>query len=187
MSEVTRLLSAVQEGKPRAAEDLLPIVYEELRRLAAHKMAGERANHTLQPTALVHEAYLRLVNRDEDEAIQWNDRAHFYATAAEAMRRILIDSARQKLAVKRGAKYRQTTWNESQIESKAPPEEILAVDEALAKLNHEDPALAKIVNLRYFVGMTIPQIAEAMGVSPRTVDRQWACARAWLYREIGQD
>lgn len=187
MNDVTRLLSAVTQGQTKAAEDLLPLVYDELRRLAAQKMAGERSDHTLQATALVHEAYLRLVGNGEGDKENWNDRMHFFSTAAEAMRRILIDSARKKLAIKRGGKFQRTTWNDSQIQTEAPPEEMLAVDEALEKLAEEDVTLARVVSLRYFAGMTIREIAEAMEVSPSTVDRQWACARAWLYREISQE
>jgi RNA polymerase sigma factor (TIGR02999 family) len=147
-------------------------------------MAVQRPGQTLQATALVHEAWLRLVGKDDVSRQHWNGRGHFFAAAAEAMRRILIDRARQKGSIKRGGDLARATWDESKVGDSAAPDEILAVDEALKKLSQEDPDLAKIVNLRYFAGMTVPETAAALGVSPSTVDRQWACARAWLFREI---
>ena len=186
MNEVTKILRAAESGEAaqNVTEKLLPLVYDELRRLAAHKMAGQRPGQTLQATALVHEAYLRLVGQDEPGRQHWDGRGHFFAAAAEAIRRILIDRARQKQSLKRGGDQARTTWDESKVGDAAAPEEILAVDEALTKLSQEDPDLAKIVNLRYFAGMTVPETAAALGVSPSTIDRQWACARAWLFREI---
>ena len=185
-SEVTRILQAAEYGGGDGivAEKLLPLVYDELRKLAAHRMAGQPPNQTLQATALVHEAYLRLVGSDESKRAHWDSRGHFFAAAAEAMRRILIDRARQKQSLKRGGDMARTTLDESKVGGAAEPEEILAVDEALTKLGKEDPDLAKVVKLRYFVGMTIPETAHVLGVSTSSVDRQWAAARAWLFREI---
>ena len=181
MSEVTKILEQIEQGDTAAAADLLPLVYAELRKLAGHRLDREKAGQTLQATALVHEAYIRLVGNAE---IKWDGRSHFFAAAAEAMRRILIDRARQKQSLKRGGDQARTTWDESKVGDAAAPEEMLAVDEALTKLTKEDPDLAKIVNLRYFAGMTVPETATALGVSPSTIDRQWACARAWLFREF---
>ena len=186
--EVTRILQAVEGGgaDDNATEKLLPLVYNELRRLAASRMAGDRPNQTLQATALVHEAYLRLVGADESHGKQWDNRGHFFAAAAEAMRRILIDRARQKQSLKRGRDFVRTTWDEANAVDVAKPEEILAVDEALTALSQSEPGLAKIVNLRYVAGMTVPETAAVLGVSPSTVDRQWAAARAWLFRKISE-
>jgi RNA polymerase sigma factor (TIGR02999 family) len=186
MNEVTHLLQAAATGgaNENLSEKLLPYIYDELRRLAASRMAGQPPNHTLQATALVHEAYLRLVNPDESKSTHWDSRGHFFSAAAEAMRRILIDRARRKQSLKRGGDKERITWEESQVGDAALPEEIMAVNEALEKLDQLDPELAKIVKLRYFVGMTVPETAAILGISPRTVDRQWAAARAWLYREI---
>lgn len=185
MDEITRILKAVEGGDASAAEALLPLAYEELRRIAAGKMAGERAGHTLQPTALVHEAYLRLLGPG-GQAVGWNSRGHFFAAAAQAMRRILIESARRKLTSKRGEGAEHTAIDGKEVEFAVPSEEILAVDEALKKLEEEDPHLAKIVALRYFAGMTIPETAAALGVSTSTLDRHWQCAKAWLHREISE-
>jgi RNA polymerase sigma factor (TIGR02999 family) len=184
MNEVTKMLEAAASGVigENVTEKLLPLVYDELRRMAAHRMAGQRLGQTLQAPALVHEAYVRLVGNDERNRQQWDGRGHFFAAAAEAMRRILIDRARQKQSLKRGGDLARATWDESKVGDAAAPEEILAVDEALTKLHNEDPELAKIVKLRYFAGMTVPETAAALGVSPSTVDRPWACARAWLFR-----
>ena len=186
MNEVTKILRAAEsgEGGENVTERLLPLIYDELRRLAAHQMAKQRSGQTLQATALVHEAYLRLVGQDDPHRQQWDSRAHFFAAAAQAMRRILIDQARRKQSLKRGGDLARATWDESKVGAVATPEEILAVDEALTKLSQEDPDLAKLVNLRYFAGMTVRESAAALGVSPSTIDRQWACARAWLFREI---
>lgn len=176
-SDVTQLLNAVDAGDSKAAEALLPLVYEELRRLADHKMAGERPNHTLQATALVHEAWLRLAGSNRQ---QWTGRAHFFGAAAEAMRRILIDKARRKAAQKRGRDVEHTELHESRVDLKVPPDEFLAVSDAVDELETEDSLASKVVKLRYFVGMTNQQIAEALEISPRSVDRHWAFARAWL-------
>lgn len=183
MSELTKIFEAVESGDAQAGEMILPLAYEELRRIAANKMAGERAGHTLQPTALVHEAYVRLLGPDGEER-QWNSRGHFFKAAAEAMRRILIESARKKMSQKRGAKVRHTELNESQLEFTVPSEEILAIEEALQKLEVESPEYAEVVKLRYFAGMTVPETAHALGISESTVHRIWRGARAWLYREV---
>ena len=177
MNEVTRILQAVESGDQETAAELLPVAYQELRRIAAQKMASEREGHTLQPTALVHEAYLRLVGADGEQP-HWDNRGHFFAAAAEAMRRILIECARRKQAIKRGGDLDRTTWNESSLvfETAAPSEEIIAVDEALAKLEIENELAAKVVKLRYFAGLSVNETAAATGVSTSTVDRQWA---AW--------
>ena len=178
---VTRILEAMQQGQPQAAEELLPLVYAELRRIAAYKMAQESAGHTLQPTALVHEAWLRMIG-DGNE--QFAGRAHFFAVAAEAMRRILVESARRKRSLKRGAGARREELDESHLVLAAPSEELLAIDEALDRLAAEDPQSADLVKLRYFVGMTMEEAATALGLPLRTAERLWAYARAWLRREI---
>jgi RNA polymerase sigma factor (TIGR02999 family) len=184
MSDVTRILDSVQKGDAKAAEELLPLVYDELRKLATHKMANEAPGQTLQPTALVHEAWLRLTgSRSRDYA----NRTHFFATAAEAMRRILIDRARRKASLKRGGNKPFEELHESQIELRAPSDELLAVHEALDQLAGEDALAAEVVKLRYFVGMSIPQVAEALGIAPRTADRHWLFARAWLKQVIRGD
>ena len=184
ISDLTTILGAIERGEPSAAEHLLPLVYDELRRLAAAKMAREDPNQTLQPTALVHEVWLKLAG---SESQRWNDRGHFFAAAAEAMRRILIDIARRKAALKRGRNQAAEELNESEIELRAPTEEILAVHAALDRLAAEDLLAAKVVKLRYFVGLNIPEIAEVLGLSPRSADRHWAFARAWLQRTIKKD
>src|SRR5262245_29968414 len=180
MSEVTRLLSAIEQGDPHAAEQLLPLVYDELRKLASQKLAHEKPGQTLQATALVHEAYLRLVGPEEPRSFR--DHGHFLAAAATAMRRILIDNARRKQTRKRGGGLRR-----QQLEGLAAPEpdeELLALDEALHKLAAADPQKAKLVELRYFAGLTGEQAAEVLGISPTTADRYWAYARAWLQAEV---
>jgi RNA polymerase sigma factor (TIGR02999 family) len=177
MSDVTQLLGAIDAGDPKAADQLLPLVYEELRRLAAHRMADEKPGQTLQPTALVHEAWLKLAGSNHQ---QWRGRSHFFGAAAEAMRRILIDKARHKASLKRGTDQPLEELHESRIELAVPSDEILAVHEALDALAAEDATAAEVVKFRYFVGMTIPEIAEAMEISPRSADRHWVFARAWL-------
>jgi len=184
VSEVTVILDRVEQGDPQAAAQLLPLVYDELRRLAAAKLTNEAAGHTLQPTALVHEAWLRLAGSERQ---QWCGRSHFFGAAAEAMRRILIDQARRKASAKRGGDPEREELHESRRELKAPSEEILAVNEALEALAAEDATAAEVVKLRYFVGLSIPEIAELLGVAPRTADRNWAFARAWLKQFIMQD
>ena len=177
MSDVTQLLSAIDGGDPKAADQLLPLVYEELRKLAASKIVQEKPGQTLQATALVHEAWLRLAGSDQQ---QWRGRSHFFGAAAEAMRRILIDKARHKASLKRGMDQPLEELHESKIELTAPADEILAVHDALDALSAEDSIAAQVVKLRYFVGMTIPEIAEALEISPRSADRHWHFARAWL-------
>src|ERR1051325_3022588 len=171
----------MDRGDPKAAEELLPVVYEELRRLAARKMSQAEPGQTLQPTALVHEAWLKLAGSSQH---QWNDRSHFFRAAAEAMRQILIDQARRKASQKRGSHPAVEELHESRIEHRAPSAEILAVHEALDGLAVEDHLAAEVVKLRYFVGLTIPELAEELGLAPRTADRHWAFARAWLERAI---
>ena len=183
MSEITRILEAVKNGDREAAEELLPLTYQELRRIAGHMMANEREGHTLQPTALIHEAYLRLAG-PEGEQPDWDCRAHFFTAAAEAMRWILIDHARRKLALKRGGDQVRTAWDEAEFETEHPPEEMIAIDEALKKLEIENPRAAEVVKFRYFAGMTVPEAATVLGTSPRTVDRTWQGAKAWLFREL---
>ena len=183
MNEVTRILDAIEHGHPEAAEQLLPLVYEELRRLAAHKMAGESGGHTLQATALVHEAWIRLVGGSNQG---FQNREHFFAAAAEAMRRILVDHARRKKSLKRGSGATLEQFDESAIVLSAPPDELLAVHEALDQLAVEDAAAAQLVKLRYFVGMTMEQAASALGMAPRSTERLWTYARSWLKREIGK-
>jgi RNA polymerase sigma factor (TIGR02999 family) len=182
--QVTQILDAVGAGDAQAAEKLLPLVYEELRRLAAAKMAKEAPGHTLQPTALVHEAWLRLV---EGQERRFDNRGHFFATAAEAMRRILIEAARRKHSQQRGGRLHREELNESSLVLERPTDEILAVDEALTKLAGADPLAADLVKLRYFVGMSLPEAAKALGISPRTADRVWAYARSRLHQELGPD
>lgn len=183
---VTEILSAIQRGDPRAADQLLPLVYQELRRLAAQKMAQESPDHTLQPTALVHEAYVRLVGTGPEQA--WDSRGHFYAAAAEAMRRILIDDARRKQSLKRGGGRARRQFDE-QVAPQQPddPTDLLALDEALKKFAASDPETARLVELRFFAGLSVEQAAQALGISERTAKRNWSYARAWLRREMDRD
>ena len=186
MNDVTRILNAVEQGDAQAAQQLLPLVYEELRTLAAHKLAQEKPGQTLQATALVHEAYLRLV--DVAKVQHWNSRGHFFAAAAEAMRRILVERARQKLGPKRGGRHVRLTLDEACDLADQRAGEILAVDEALAALADESPIQAELVKLRYFAGLTHQDAAKALGLSRATADRYWAYAKAFLYdalRETG--
>jgi RNA polymerase sigma factor (TIGR02999 family) len=182
VSDVTRILESIEHGDPKAADELLPLVYGELRKLAASKMANESPNQTLQPTALVHEAWQRLVGNENP---QFANRAHFFAAAAEAMRRILIDKARRKHALRHGG-GQQRVEMEGALEIAAPSddEELLTVNDALDKLAAQNQSEAELVKLRYFVGMTLEEAAEALGISARTADNYWAHARAWLFREI---
>jgi RNA polymerase sigma factor (TIGR02999 family) len=180
--EVTQVLHAIAEGDPRAASQLLPLVYAELRQLAAHKLARESAGQTLQPTALVHEAYLRLVGGSEPPPA--DSRGHFFAAAAEAMRRILVENARRKQAVKHGGGLAREELDAEQLAAPAIREDLLALDEALNKLAAANPQAARLVQLRYFAGLSIPEVAQTMGISPRTADRLWAYARAWLHQEM---
>jgi RNA polymerase sigma factor (TIGR02999 family) len=181
MSDVTRILSAAGNGDLQAAEELLPLVYDELRRLAASKLSHEAANQTLQPTALVHEAWLRLGG---DQAQAWNGRAHFFGAAAEAMRRILIDKARRKQALRHGGDQQRLDLEGIEIAAAGPEEELLAVNDALERFAALDAPKAELVKLRYFVGLTIEETAEILGISAPTAKRWWAYARAWLHTEI---
>jgi RNA polymerase sigma factor (TIGR02999 family) len=186
MSEVTRILSAIEQGDPHAAEQLLPLVYDELRQLAAQRLAQEAPGQTFQATALVHEAYLRLV--DVEQAQHWNSRGHFFAAAAEAMRRILVDSARRKHSLKRGGRRQRVSLEEAISLSEQPADDLLALDEALTRLAQEDPVKAELVKLRYFAGLSVEQTAEALGISRATADRYWAYAKVWLYHAVtGED
>jgi RNA polymerase sigma factor (TIGR02999 family) len=182
MSEVTRILSAIEQGDPQAAEQLLPLVYDELRKLAAQKMAQESPGQTLQATALVHDVYLRLV--DVEKAQQWNSRGHFFAAAAEAMRRILIDQARRKRSQRQGGVRRRCELSDQDLLEIPVNDELIDLDEAIAKLSSTDPQAAELVKLRVFAGMTVEEIAEVQGKSARTVKRNWVYARAWLGREL---
>ncbi len=182
MNEVTQILSAIQQGDPKAAEQLLPLVYDELRRLAAQKLAQEKPGQTLEATALVHEAYLRLV--DVDKAQHWNSRGHFFAAAADAMRRILVDAARRKQSWKRGGGHARQPLQEASIVASEVGEDVVALDEALDRLALHDCEAAELVKLRFFAGLTSQQAAEALGISARTADRTWAYARAFLLKEL---
>jgi RNA polymerase sigma factor (TIGR02999 family) len=182
MSEVTHILSAIEQGDPQAASQLLPLVYNELRQLAAQKLAHETPGQTLQPTALVHEAYLRLVGAAEDP--HWDSRGHFFAAAAEAMRRILVENARGKQAAKRGGGRARADLDMNQVGVPEVREDLLALDEALDQLAAADPEAARLVQLRYFAGLTLAEAAQVLGVSPRTADRLWAYARAWLLHAL---
>jgi RNA polymerase sigma factor (TIGR02999 family) len=184
MNDVTSVLLAIERGNPKAVEQLLPLVYDELRKLAAQRMAQEKPGHTLQATALVHEAYLRLVGPDSDP--KWKARSHFFAAAAEAMRRILVDSARRKSRLKRGGSLVRQ-FDEHDVPSPERPEALLAMDEALEKLAATSPQAAELVKLRFFAGCSSAQAASLLGISPRKADQVWAYARAWLREELGKD
>ena len=178
MNEVTRILSAIEQGDPEASEQLLPLVYDELRKLAAQKLAQEKVGQTLQATALVHEAYLRLV--EGDAAPQWNSRAHFFGAAAEAMRRILVDQARRKQAHKRGGQGRRVPLDDADLGYDSPADELLDIDEALTRLAAEDPQAAQLIQLRYFAGLSIEDAAQAIGISRSTAYEHWSYARVRL-------
>ena len=181
MTDVTQLLDAATAGDPKAAAELLPLVYDELRRLAGARLAEEKPGQTLQPTALVHEAYLRLVGGGERA---WNSRGHFFAAAAEAMRRILIDRAREKRSQKRGGGRKRLNVDAIDLVAQATPDQLLALDEALAKLAREDATAARLVELRYFAGLTVEEAGKALGTSTATAYRHWKYARAWLHGEL---
>jgi RNA polymerase sigma factor (sigma-70 family) len=204
MSDVTQLLASIEQGESAAAEKLLPLIYDELRKLAAAKLSLENPGHTLQATALVHEAYLRLVGgggtgglglgagegvagRRNLEPAMWDGRGHFFAAAAEAMRRILIDQARRKARLKRGGEIERVELDEVEISLAGPSDDVLALDEALSRLAAKHPEKAELVKLRYFVGLTGDEAAAALGISPATADRYWTYARAWLARELSPD
>jgi RNA polymerase sigma factor (TIGR02999 family) len=193
MSEVSRILSAIEQGDPRAAEELLPLVYDELRKLAAARLAHEKPGQTLDATALVHEAYLRLVGSQEVDqgsaprARRWESRGHFFAAAAEAMRRILLNRARDKKRLKRGGQRQRVDLDQIQIALDTDSEQLFALDEALTQLTAEDPSAAQLVKLRFFVGLPLKEAARLLGLAQRTAERQWAYARAWLYARLRQD
>jgi RNA polymerase sigma factor (TIGR02999 family) len=182
MNDVTRILGAIEQGDTNAAEQLLPLVYQELRRLAAQKMAQERPGQTLQATALVHEAYLRLVSADGQP--HWEGRRHFFAAAAEAMRRILVDNARRKRRAKHGGDRQRVELDDAADAIAPPVDDLLALDDALEKLHSADRVSAELVKLRYFAGLSVDEAAAALGLQPRTADRRWAYARAWLRQEM---
>jgi RNA polymerase sigma factor (TIGR02999 family) len=182
MNEVTRILSAVQQGDPVAPEQLLPLVYDELRKLAAHKLSREKAGQTLQATALVHEAYLRMVGPDDDQ--RWQNRGHFFAAAAEAMRRILVENARRKRSAKHGGGLVRHGFDDIQLVAPELCDDLEALDEALNRLATKDPIKAELVKLRHFAGLSIEEAAQALGISTTTANRYWAYARAWLHQEI---
>jgi len=181
MSDVTRIFQAIEHGDAKAADELLTVVYDELRRVAAHKMAGEAAGHTLQPTALVHEAWLHLGG---DQQPTWQNRAHFFGAAAEAMRRILVDRAREKKALKRGGDLERVDLDGLDLASPMPDDELLALDEALDRLSTVDTRAAEMVKLCFFVGLTQPEAARELGISLSTAERVWGFGRAWLLREV---
>jgi RNA polymerase sigma factor (TIGR02999 family) len=185
MTDVTRILSAIEHGDPHAAAQLLPLVYDELRKLAAAKLAQEKPGQTLQATALVHEAYLRLV--DAEQSPEWNSRGHFFAAAAEAMRRILVEQARRKGRLKRGRGQQRVGVDEVEIPVQGPTDDVVALDEALTKLALKHPEKVELVKLRYFAGFTVAEAAQALGISTTTADRYWTYARAWLYRELAPE
>jgi RNA polymerase sigma factor (TIGR02999 family) len=182
MNEVTRILSSIEQGDPSAAEQLLPLVYDELRQLAAQKLAHEKPGQTLQATALVHEAYLRLV--DADKAQHWNSRGHFFAAAAEAMRRILVEKARKKRRTRHGGGRQRHELDALAVPQSEGAVDLLALDEALEKLAQEEPVKAELVKLRYFAGLSLEEAAACLGISPATAKRYWAVARAWLYAAL---
>ena len=187
MSDVTQILSAIEQGDPSAAEQLLPLVYDELRKLAAQKMANEKPGQTLQATALVHEAYIRLV--DVEKAQHWDSRRHFFAAAAEAMRRILVENARRKHRLKRGGEMRRKNLDDVEVECELPHDELLDLDEAIARLEQEDSEKACLIQLRFFAGLSHEEAAQVLGLSAVTAKRHWRYARAWLRREMqrGED
>jgi RNA polymerase sigma factor (TIGR02999 family) len=183
MRDVTELLQRIDQGDPLAAEALLPVVYDELRQLAARQLSQERAGHTLNPTALVHEAYLRLVPQ-VDAAQPWNSRGHFFGAAAEAMRRVLVDHARHKRAEKRGGDRRRVSLDDHEIAAPERRRDLLALDAALSQFEQDQPQIAALVKLRYFAGLTMPQAAEALGIPLRTAERNWTYAKTWLLQAV---
>jgi RNA polymerase sigma factor (TIGR02999 family) len=184
MSQVTRILSAIEQGDPHAAGKLLPLVYDELRKLASQKLAQEKPGQTLEATGLVHEAYLRLVGSGEEP--HWNSRGHFFAAAAEAMRRILVENARRKKRIKQGGQWHRLDIELTSLPTRMSSEDLLALDQSLQKLKDQDPVKAQLVTLRYFGGMTIEQAAEVLNISRVTAHRYWTFARAWLYQQVSE-
>ena len=182
MSEVTKIISQIRDGDPAAADQLLPLVYDELRKLAAAKMAQEKPGHTLQATALVHDAYIRLVGSNNEQ--DWDSRGHFFAAAAEAMRRILVDIAHRKKTFKRGGDRNRVDFSDFDFPGALPDEDLIALDGALDELSQAEPKTAELVKLRFFAGMTNKQAAELLGISPRKANDVWAYARVWLYERI---
>lgn len=190
MSDVTRILTAIEQGDPQAAEQLLPLVYDELRKLAAQRLSEEKPGQTLQATALVHEAYLRLVASGDASAPQgqlWNSRGHFFAAAAEAMRRILVESARRKSRLKHGCNRQRVDLESGCLVSAAPSLDLLALDVALSRLAETEPAKVELVKLRFFAGLTMPEAAAALDISLATAERYWTFAKSWLYAELADD
>jgi RNA polymerase sigma factor (TIGR02999 family) len=185
MTEVSQIIAQIGDGDPSAAEQLLPLVYEELRRLAATRLEGEKPGHTLQATALVHEAFLRLVGDDVES--HWNSRGHFFAAAAEAMRRILIESSRRKKSLKAGGDLDRISIHESEFAADGQSDDLLSLDAALQKLEHQSPRKAQVVKLRYFAGLTIPQTAEALEIAQSTAIADWSYAKGWLNLEISRN
>ncbi len=183
MKDVTRILTAIEEGDARAADELLPLVYHQLRQLAAQRMKKEKPGQTLQATALVHEAYIRLVGT---ESQNWSSRGHFFAAAAEAMRRILIENARRKKRLRHGGDRRRVDLDEVDLAIEGLSDDLIALDEALEKLTKEDKVSAELIKLRFFAGLTMEQATDILGIPRRTADRNWAYARAWLYKEISK-
>jgi RNA polymerase sigma factor (TIGR02999 family) len=184
MNEITRVFEAIDGGDPRAADQLLPLVYQELRKLAAAKLARERPGQTLQATALVHEAFMRLMGADAAHKPNWNSRGHFFAAAAQAMRRILVENARRKQQTARGGGRQRVSIDLGQVSADAATDDLVALDESLRRLEEHDPVAARLVNLRFFAGLTMPQAAEALGISLRTAERNWTYARSWLHRDL---
>ena len=183
MNDVTQILHAIEQGRPQAVEELLPLVYDELRRLAARRLRNEAPGQSLEATALVHEAYIRLV--DVERAQQWQSRGHFFAAAAEAMRRILVEHARRKASLKGGGDVRRVPLEESQLEDLRRAQDMTALNDALSELERHDAQMANLVKLRFFAGFSHQEAAEALGIGGRAADRLWALARAWLYRQMG--
>jgi RNA polymerase sigma factor (TIGR02999 family) len=186
MTEVTQLLNAMDQGDPHAAAQLLPLVYDELRRLASQWLAQEAPGQTLQPTALVHEAYVRLTGTSSPET-GWDSRRHFFAAAAEAMRRILVENARRKKRLKHGGDRRRVSLEVAESMVQAPSEDLLALDEALTRLTAHDPIKAEVVKLRFFAGLTMPEVAQSLDLSLTTAERYWTYARTWLYAELADE
>ena len=185
MNDVTRILSAIEQGDQHAAEQLLPVVYDELRKLATERMAQENPGQTLQATALVHEAYVRLVGSEQEKS--WDNRGHFFAAAAEAMRRILLNRARDKGRQKRGGDWQRVDLNQVAVADNASDDQVIAVDEALQRLGNQNHQCAELVKLRFFTGLTMEEAAAALGIAPRTAHRYWVFARAWLYDALRQE